>query len=63
MEEINRLAQVKQLSSLEKPGDVIIGSVAFSADNSCLTPSMKLKRHEAAKLYKNEIDALCATLD
>ena len=53
-----RLATENKLSSLEKPKDVHFSGELFSVKNDALTPTFKLKRHQAAKLYKAEIDAM-----
>jgi len=53
-----RLATANKLSSLEKPKDVYISSEEFSVDNDTLTPTFKLKRHQAGKMYQGPIDSM-----
>lgn len=50
--EVNRLCVENKCSSLEKPKDIHIASDLFSVENDTLTPTFKLKRHQANQLYK-----------
>ena len=54
--EITRLSNENKLSSLERPKGVHLSSVLFSVENDTLTPTFKLKRHQAVKVYKSQID-------
>ena len=56
--DVTRLATENKLSSLEKPKGIHLDSEGFSVDNDCLTPTFKLKRHAAARVYKAQIDAM-----
>jgi len=56
--DMNRLAVANKLSSLEKPKSVHMSSEQFSIDNDTLTPTFKLKRHQAGKKYQAEIDGM-----
>lgn len=56
--DMNRLAVANKLSSLEKPKAVHLSSELFSIENDTLTPTFKLKRHQAGKKYQPEIDAM-----
>jgi len=35
----------------------------FTAENGLLTPTFKMKRHEAKKLFQNEIDSMYAQIN
>jgi long-chain acyl-CoA synthetase len=39
---------------------VYLTNEAFSIENNCLTPTMKIRRREVQKRYKAELDALYA---
>jgi len=51
MEDMERLAKENKLSGLEKPKDIFITGDAFSIENDMLTPTFKLKRNIAKKVY------------
>lgn len=53
-----QIATANKLSSLEKPKGIHISHELFSVENDTLTPTFKLKRHAAAKMYKAQIDAM-----
>ena len=52
------LANEYHLSGLEKPKQINIESEQFSVANGMLTPTMKIKRNQAKKMYKTKIDHL-----
>ena len=56
--DVTRLATENKLSSLEKPKGIHLDAEGFTVDNDCLTPTFKLKRHAAARVYKAQIDAM-----
>ena len=58
MADMNRLAVENKLSSLEKPKGVHLSAVLFSPENDTLTPTFKLKRHQAAAMYQSQIDSM-----
>jgi long-chain acyl-CoA synthetase len=39
---------------------VYLSLIPFSVENNTLTPTLKIKRRDAANLYKAELDALYA---
>ena len=53
-----RLGNENKLGSLEKPKDVHLSPVLFSVDNDTMTPTFKLKRPTANKLYAREIEEM-----
>ena len=38
--------------------NILLSTVPFSAENDTLTPTQKIKRHQAREMYKQEILAL-----
>lgn len=60
--EILALAKEHKLTGLEKPAKIHLTGEAFSIENDILTPTFKLKRNVAAKVYKSEIDVMYAEL-
>lgn len=59
---MTRLADQNRLTSLEKPRGLHLCSELLSAENDCMTPTFKLKRHQATKHFKAEIDAMYVTI-
>ena len=57
-DDLNQLAIENKLSSLEKPKGIHMSHVPFSVEDDTLTPTFKLKRHQAAKKYQEVIDAM-----
>jgi long-chain acyl-CoA synthetase len=58
MDEIAALCKQHKLNSLEKPKDIYITMEPLSIENDCMTPTMKIKRNNAAALFKKQIDAM-----
>lgn len=56
--DMNRLATEAHCSSLEKPKRVFVTPDAFSVDNDILTPTFKLKRNVAKKIFQDQIDEM-----
>jgi long-chain acyl-CoA synthetase len=52
MADLIALATKNKLSSLEKPKDIFITSEEFTIENELLTPTFKLKRNVAAKVFE-----------
>ena len=57
---MNKLAADNKLNSLEKIKYIHLTDDAFSQENDILTPSMKIKRNIAKKVYQKQIDDLYA---
>ena len=55
-------ADQAKLLGFEKAKDIYISKEAFSMDNGLLTPTMKIKRHEAKIRYLAELKAMYAKL-
>lgn len=53
-----RLANEHHCSSLEKPKAIHLIADAFSIENDILTPTFKLKRNIATKVFKEQIDIM-----
>ena len=51
-----------KLLGFEKARDIFITKDAFSIDNGLLTPTMKIKRHEAKLRFIAELKAMYAKL-
>jgi long-chain acyl-CoA synthetase len=58
LRDLEHLATKKKLQGFEKVKAVHIASEPFTVENDLLTPTLKLKRSEAAKAFRKEIDAL-----
>jgi long-chain acyl-CoA synthetase len=56
------LAKTNKLSGLEKIKAIYLTSDPFSIENDILTPTMKIKRNIAAKVYAEQIDAMYKSL-
>lgn len=52
MDDIIRLAADNKLSSLEKPKSIHLTLDAFTIENDIITPTFKLKRNVAKKVYQ-----------
>lgn len=62
LEEITAYARSSDLKGFEIVRAIKLDSEMFSVDNDLLTPTFKLKRHEAKKKYKDDIAKLYAEL-
>ena len=51
MDDMLRLAKENKLSGLEKPKEIFLTLDAFTIENEILTPTFKLKRNVAKKVY------------
>lgn len=58
--DLNALAAKNKLSGLEKIKQIHIVADQFTIENDILTPSLKIKRNIAKKVYDNEIRELYA---
>jgi long-chain acyl-CoA synthetase len=58
IEEIKALSKEKGLLGFEVPREIMLISDAFTPDNDILTPTFKLKRNIAAKLYEDDINRM-----
>ena len=56
------IAKTNKLSGLEKIKAIYLTSDPFSIENDILTPTMKIKRNIAAKVYTEQIDAMYKSL-
>lgn len=56
IDSLNRLATENQFNSLEKIKKIHFHTEPFSVQNDMLTPTFKLKRNIAKKVFKEEID-------
>jgi len=55
--------RIAGLAGFEQVQAICLVPEPFSVDNDLLTPTFKLKRHQAKERYKSEIDALYTSLD
>jgi long-chain acyl-CoA synthetase len=62
MDEIKRVAKANGLQGFEIPKTIHLDSELFSVENGLLTPTFKLKRHQAREKYEKEIEAMYAAL-
>jgi long-chain acyl-CoA synthetase len=58
----DELAKLNKLSGLEKIKRVHLFGQAFTTENDLMTPTFKVKRNVAQKVFKAEIDAMYASL-
>lgn len=61
MDDMKRVAKEAKLYSFEQCKDIHLEPEAWTAEN-CLTPTFKLKRDVAKKIYQKEIDAMYAVV-
>lgn len=59
-DELITLAVANKFNGLEKPKQICLLADPFTMDNDILTPTMKLKRNIAKKIYQEKIDAMYA---
>ena len=57
---MNRLAAENKFNSLEKIKHVLLTLDLFTQENDLLTPTMKIKRNIAKKVFEKEIQQLYA---
>ncbi|CAG8442115.1 6583_t:CDS:2 [Dentiscutata heterogama] len=60
LEHMNEVAKQTKLKGFETVKAIYLSSVPFSVENHILTPTLKLKRHEAQKHFRSIIDKLYA---
>jgi long-chain acyl-CoA synthetase len=58
--DMNRLATENKFNSLEKIKQIHLTLDVFTIENDLLTPTMKIKRNIAKKVFDSEIKALYA---
>ncbi|RIB01319.1 hypothetical protein C2G38_2296505 [Gigaspora rosea] len=57
---MDEIANQSKLKGFEMVKDIHLSNVPFSVENNILTPTLKLKRHEAQKHFRKIIDKLYA---
>ncbi|CAG8477434.1 9473_t:CDS:10, partial [Racocetra persica] len=60
LEHMNEIAKQSKLKGFEIVKAIHLSGVPFSIENNLLTPTLKLKRHEAQKHFRNILDKLYA---
>ncbi|KAH0393844.1 hypothetical protein KCU89_g11991, partial [Aureobasidium melanogenum] len=60
MDEIRKAEISRNMNGLERVRAITLLEEPFSIENGSLTPTLKLKRHEAAKTYRTLIDQMYA---
>ena len=60
--ELNAFARSSDLKGFECVRAIYLEENMFSVENDLLTPTFKLKRHEAKKKYKQELEKMYASL-
>lgn len=58
IEDMNSIAAKNKLSGLEKLKQILIIEKPFTIEDDIMTPSMKLKRNVAKKVFEKEIKEL-----
>lgn len=56
--DVLRLATENKFNSLEKPKQIKLLKDPFTIESDILTPTMKLKRNIAKKMYETDIEAM-----
>jgi long-chain acyl-CoA synthetase len=59
-DELMALAGTNKLNGLEKPKHIVLLAEPFTVESEILTPTMKLKRNIAKKMFQDKIDAMYA---
>ncbi|OQS00024.1 Long-chain-fatty-acid--CoA ligase [Thraustotheca clavata] len=62
LQDIQRVSEAEGLFGFETVKAIHLEPVPFSIENGLITPTFKLKRHAATKVYSLEIDAMYAPL-
>jgi len=62
LDNLTDLAKTNKLSGLEKIKAIYLTSDPFSIENDILTPTMKIKRNIAAKVYDEQIKEMYKSL-
>lgn len=63
IDSINEIAKASKFSSLEKPKAIFLTNDPFSIENDMLTPTFKMKRNVAKKVYQDQIDKMYKELE
>jgi len=61
--DLTSLAKANKLSSLEQCKDILVHTELFSVENNLLTPTFKLKRADAAKKFKPQIEEMYTNIN
>ena len=62
LESIHQVAKAQKFNSLEKPKRIYLTKEPFSVENDMLTPTCKMKRNVAKKVYETQIEEMYAAL-
>ncbi|NXA36308.1 ACSL5 ligase, partial [Eudromia elegans] len=62
LEDLVKLGREAGLKSFEQVKDLYIHTEMFSVENGLLTPTLKARRAELAKFFKNQIEALYSSM-
>jgi long-chain acyl-CoA synthetase len=63
LDDLTRFAKMDRLRGFEFVKAIKVQADMFTADNGLLTPTFKLKRADAAKIFRPSIDAMYKDLD
>lgn len=63
LKDINMQGKIGGLKGFEQVKNIHLHSELFSIENGLLTPTMKSKRNELQKLFKNELEEIYKNLD
>src|SRR5208282_5266235 len=58
LKDLDHIAERKKLQGFEKIKAIYLATEPFTVENDLLTPTMKLKRVEATKAFRRELDEL-----
>merc|ERR1719391_1728936 len=63
MQELRKTGEKEGLTGFEHCREICLKADDFTVESGLLTPSMKLKRHQAKIMFKDDIDAMYAAGD
>jgi long-chain acyl-CoA synthetase len=63
IKDLDRIAEKRKLQGFEKVKGIYLALEPFTVENDLLTPTLKLKRSEASKAFRKEIDELYNQID
>jgi long-chain acyl-CoA synthetase len=63
IKDLARIADRKKLQGFEKIKGIHLATEPFTVENDLLTPTLKLKRADAAKAFRKQINELYKTID
>ena len=63
LSDLEKLAKTEKLKGFEHIKNVFLSPVLMSVENGLMTPTFKIKRNEAAKVFKGEIEEMYVQIE